>query len=131
MSALRWQQAVCERVSLRINRGLNGGDCPGAGALSECPAVYGVSVDDDDAGASFAAEVYLHTRATRFSAATLAEWIESAGGIEPCISHVLHDVYNGTAEGVCLDGARHWRAEFRAERGALASTPCGAAGART
>lgn len=116
MSASNWRQSVCERVSLRINRGLNGGDCPGAGALGECPAVYELSHDDDDAGAWFTAEVYLATRAQRFTAATLAEWIEACGGIEPCISHVLHDPYNETADGVCCDGARHWQAKFRVER---------------
>lgn len=110
-----WRQAVCARVSLRINRGLNGGYCPGAGALGECPAVYEMSTDDDGAGASFTAEVFLAPRATMITAATLAEWIEACGGLEPCISHVLHDPFNGTSDGVCLDGARHWLAEFRAE----------------
>ena len=110
---MSWAQAVCEKVALRINRGLNGGDCPGPGALGECAAVYETSHDEDDAGASFAAEVYLWTRAASFPAATLAEWIEACGGIEPCIAHVIHDPYNGTQDGVCLDGVRHWRAEFR------------------
>lgn len=117
MSASSWPQAACERVALRINRGLNGGDCPGAGALGECPAVYETSHDDDDAGAWFAAEVYLSTRGQqRITAATLAKWVEACGGIEACVSHVLHDSHNGTAEGVCLDGAHHWRTEFRVER---------------
>ena len=124
MSTSNWRQAVCNLVSLRVNRGLNGGDCPGAGALGECAAVYEMRVDENGAGASFSAEVYLAPRAARFTATTLAEWIEACGGIEPCISHVLHDPYNGTADGFCSgDGARHWRAEFRVERD---KAPCAA-----
>lgn len=114
-TASRWRQEMCNRVSMRINRGLNGGDCPGAGSLGECPAVYELSSFADGFDAAFAAEVYLHSRAADFAAATLAKWIEDAGGLEPCISLVLHDPYNGTENGLCNDGARHWRAEFLAK----------------
>lgn len=111
--ARNWKRDVCERVSLQLNRRLNGGGCPGAGALGECAAVYDVDVSEDGARTWFAAEIYLWKAADGLAASTLAEWIRAAGVDGGCvISHVLHDPINETFDGRCSDGVRHFRAEF-------------------
>ena len=102
-------QPTATTVAASLNARLNGGTCPGNGALGECPACYEL----DRYPGRYCAHVYVWKAGQQIlKAADVAAWCESAGAGDIVISQLLHDPTNETFDGICDDGALSWLVEF-------------------
>jgi hypothetical protein len=100
---------TCEQ----IQKLMTGGDCPKAGALGECAAIW-------RNGNIWTAALYIWDASFSDSTA-VANWFHKLGAIEVLIAHTLYCTNNGDRNGeVAEGGARQWLVEFSTREGANA-----------
>lgn len=100
-------------VLKEINLRMNGGWCPGQGALGECAAITEVHAKGSE-GSYFAAHLYLHCAASKLSVEEVAGWFHQIGCLDVVISLVLYDPDNNILNGVSIDdGVRAWDVIYR------------------
>ena len=99
-------RAMYRHLSRKFNDGSEG--CPTDKSMGECPYLELM----DESSNRYRAYLYIWHAGFHLTAAQVAAWFTEAGAHDVFITHVLHDPYNDTLEGVCSDGVKNWLVEF-------------------
>lgn len=95
-----------------INAKMHEGQCPTAGSLGECAAIF------DMKDGLFQAMLYIWDK--EFNDSTeVAGWFQDAGAEEVTVSHTLYSEANEDRDGKTSTGCREWTVFFRMAGGAV------------
>jgi len=115
LRALRAKDCEGEVMNVlkEINLRMNGGWCPGQGALGECAAITEIHAEGSE-DSYFRAHLYLHCAEGALTPQEVAGWFHQAGCRDVTISAVLHDPDNNILNGASIDdGVRPWDVTYR------------------